>query len=38
VDKEYEIAKAKTVIPDYGTPDWHSRVDPWERNEFMELI
>ncbi len=38
VDKEYEIAKAKAVIPDYGTAEWHSRVDPWERREFMELI
>jgi glutamine synthetase len=38
VDKEYEIAKAKTIVSDYGTPEWHSRVDPWERNEFMELI
>jgi glutamine synthetase len=38
VDKEYEIAKAKAVIPDYGTVEWHSRVDPWERREFMELI
>jgi glutamine synthetase len=38
VDKEYEIAKAKAVISDYGTAEWHSRVDPWERREFMELI
>ncbi len=38
VDKQYEIAKVKAVVSDYGSPEWHSRVDPWERNEFMELI
>ena len=38
VDKQYEIAKAKAAVSDYGSPEWQSRVDPWERNEFMELI
>ena len=38
VDKQYEIAKAKAAIPDYGTPEFKARVDPWERAEFMELI
>ena len=38
VDKQYEIEKAKSNVSDYGTPKWRSRVDPWERNEFMELI
>jgi glutamine synthetase len=38
VDKQYEIAKAKAAVADYGSPEWRSRVDPWERNEFMELI
>jgi glutamine synthetase len=38
VDKQYEIAKAKAVIPDYGSPEFQARVDQWERDEFMELI
>jgi glutamine synthetase len=38
VDKQYEIAKAKAAIPDYGSPEFQARVDPWERDEFMELI
>jgi glutamine synthetase len=38
VDKQYEIAKAKAAVSDYGSAAWHSRVDPWERHEFMELI
>jgi glutamine synthetase len=38
VDKQYEIAKAKTAVPDYGTPEWRARVDEWERTEFMDLI
>jgi glutamine synthetase len=38
VDKQYEIAKARASVADYGTAEWRSRVDPWERNEFMELI
>ncbi len=38
VDKQYELAKARAVIADYGTEQWRSRVDPWERAEFMELI
>lgn len=38
VDKKYEIAKSKAAIPDYGTPEFGRRVDPWERAEFMELI
>ncbi|NJS39103.1 MAG: glutamine synthetase, partial [Rhodobacteraceae bacterium] len=31
VDKQYEIAKAKASVADYGTPEWYSRVDSWER-------
>lgn len=38
VDKQYEIEKAKAAVADYGSPEWRSRVDPWERREFMELI
>ena len=38
VDKQYEIAKAKAAVADYGSAEWHGRVDPWERQEFMELI
>ncbi|MER3457344.1 MAG: hypothetical protein C4309_00560 [Chloroflexota bacterium] len=38
VDKQYEIEKARNAVPDYGSAAWHSRVDPWERNEFMDLI
>lgn len=38
VDKQYEIAKAKAAVADYGSPEWYGRVDPWERREFMELI
>jgi glutamine synthetase len=38
VDKQYEIEKAKAAVADYGSLEWHGRVDPWERNEFMELI
>jgi glutamine synthetase len=38
VDKQYEIAKAKAAIPDYGSPEFYQRVDQWERDEFMELI
>ena len=36
--RDYEIAKAKAAIPDYGSPEFYQRVDQWERNEFMELI
>jgi glutamine synthetase len=38
VDKEYEIAKAKAAVPDYGSSAWNSRIDKWEHNEFMELL
>ena len=38
VDKQYELEKAKAAVSDYGSPEWCSRVDPWERAEFMELI
>jgi glutamine synthetase len=38
VDKQYEIAKARAAIPDYGSAEFRSRVDQWERDEFMELI
>lgn len=38
VDKQYEIEKARVAVADYGTPEWRSRVDEWERHEFMELI
>lgn len=38
VDKQYEIEKARAAVADYGTPEWRSRVDEWERHEFMELI
>lgn len=38
VDKQYEIEKAKAAVTDYGSPEWHSRVDSWEQDEFMELI
>jgi glutamine synthetase len=38
VDKQYEIAKAKAAIADYGSPEFYQRVDQWERDEFMELI
>lgn len=38
VDKQYEIEKARHAVPDYGSEAWHSRVDPWERHEFMDLI
>jgi glutamine synthetase len=38
VDKQYEIAKAKASVADYGSPEWRSRIDPWEHHEFMELI
>jgi glutamine synthetase len=38
VDKQYEIEKAKRAVTDYGTQAWQSRVDQWERDEFMELI
>jgi glutamine synthetase len=38
VDKQYEIAKANAAIPDYGSPEFQTRVDQWERDEFMELI
>ena len=37
-DKQYEIQKAKAAVPDYGSAAWHSRVDSWERNEFMDLL
>ena len=38
VNKQYEIEKAKAAVSDYGSAEWQNRVDPWERNEFMELI
>ena len=38
VDKEYEIAKAKAAVADYGSLAWNSRIDKWEHNEFMELL
>ncbi|MHC1759504.1 MAG: glutamine synthetase family protein [Negativicutes bacterium] len=36
--KEFEIEKAQSVFPDYGTPEFNNRVDPWEWNEYMEFI
>lgn len=38
VDKQYEIEKVKSTVSDYGSSQWESRVDDWERAEFMELI
>ena len=38
VDKQYEIEKVRQAVGDYGTQAWQSRVDQWERDEFMELI
>jgi hypothetical protein len=38
VDKQYEIEKAKAAVSDYGSSEWQSRVDSWERDQFMELI
>jgi glutamine synthetase len=38
VDKQYEMAKARAAVPDYDSPEWRSRVDGWEQQEFMELI
>ncbi|MEW5956559.1 MAG: glutamine synthetase family protein [Chloroflexota bacterium] len=36
--KRHEINKAKTVIDDYGTPDFNQRVDDWERDEYFEFL
>ena len=36
--KRHEINKAKTVIHDYGAPEFHQRVDDWERNEYFEFL
>lgn len=38
VNKQYEIQRARAAVPDYGTPEWHGRVDQWERDYFMELL
>lgn len=36
--KRHEIAKAQLVLRDYGTGDFNSRVDPWERAEYFEFL
>jgi len=36
--KKYEAANAKARFPDYGTPEFNNRVDPWEWDYYMELI
>lgn len=36
--KRHEINKAKTVIQDYGTPEFNQRVDDWERDQYFEFL
>ena len=36
--KKFEVENAKAQIPDYGTPEFNERVDPWEWEYYMELI
>jgi glutamine synthetase len=36
--KRHEINKAKTVIHDYGAPEFNDRVDDWERDEYFEFL
>ncbi|QLA14672.1 glutamine synthetase family protein [Desulfolutivibrio sulfoxidireducens] len=36
--KKFEVATAKARFPDYGTPEFNNRVDPWEWDYYMELI
>lgn len=36
--KRFDIAKARLACPDYGTPEWMGRVDPYEWREYGELI
>ncbi len=36
--KRHEIAKAKSAIHDYGTPEFNDRVDEWERSEYFEFL
>ena len=38
VNKQYELAKARAAISDFGSDAWNSRVDDWERAQFMELL
>lgn len=36
--KEFEINKAKSSCDDYGTPEFHNRIDKWEMEEYMEFL
>jgi glutamine synthetase len=36
--KKFEIETAKAQFPDYGTPEFNNRVDPWEWDYYMELL
>lgn len=36
--KKFEVDTAKARFPDYGTPEFNNRVDPWEWDYYMELI
>ncbi|MEF3695559.1 glutamine synthetase family protein [Desulfolutivibrio sp.] len=36
--KKFEVETAKARFPDYGTPEFNNRIDPWEWDYYMELI
>lgn len=36
--KRWDVTKAKANCPDYGTPEWYGRIDPYEWREYGELI
>lgn len=36
--KTFEIDKAKSMCEDYGTEEFHNRIDKWEWDEYMEFL
>lgn len=36
--KRHEIAKAKSTIGDYDSPEFFNKVEDWERNEYFEFL
>lgn len=36
--KKFEVEIARKKSPDYGTPEFNNRVDPWEWDYYMEFL
>lgn len=36
--KKFEVETARNQFPDYGTQEFNNRVDPWEKDYYMEFI